>query len=118
MTNYKLTKSFDDRCKESTEILKKYPTRIPLIIEKLENCNDKLIPNIDKNKYLVPEDLTVGQLTYVIKKRIKITPEKAIFIFCNGKLLNSSNSLKFVYDNYKDKDGFIYIIYSGESTFG
>lgn len=41
------------------------------------------IPTIDKKKYLVPADLTVGQFVYVIRKRIKLSPEKAIFIFVN-----------------------------------
>tara|TARA_B100001173_G_scaffold291463_1_gene282878 strand:- start:646 stop:1005 length:360 start_codon:yes stop_codon:yes gene_type:complete len=118
MANYKISKTFEDRLKESNEIIKKYPNRIPLIVEKLSNRNDTIIPNIDKNKYLVPEDLTVGQLMYVIRKRIKMTPEKAIFIFCNDKLLNSSLNMREIYNQNKDKDGFLYIIYSGESTFG
>lgn len=118
MTNYKITKTFEERLNESEEIVKKYPNRIPLIVEKLENKNDTIIPKIDKNKYLVPDDLTVGQLVYVVKKRIKLTPEKAIFIFCDNKLLNSSLNMRQVYDTYRDKDGFVYIIYSGESTFG
>jgi hypothetical protein len=29
----------------------------------------------------VPQDLTVGQFVYVIRKRIKLPAEKAIFIF-------------------------------------
>lgn len=118
MTNYKITKTFEERLKESNEIIEKYPSRIPLIVEKLENKNDTIIPEIDKNKYLVPEDLTVGQLIYVVKKRIKMSPEKAIFIFCENKLLNSNLTMKQVYADNKDKDGFLYIIYSGESTFG
>lgn len=118
MANYKISKTFEERLNESNEIIKKYPNRIPLIIEKLSNRNDTIIPNIDKNKYLVPEDLTVGQLMYVIRKRIKMTPEKAIFIFCNDKLLNSSLNIREIYNQNKDKDGFLYIIYSGESTFG
>lgn len=118
MTNYKITKTFEERSNESKEIINKYPNRIPLIVEKLDNKNDNIIPKIDKNKYLVPDDLTVGQLVYVVRKRIKITPEKAIFIFCDNKLLNSSLTMRQVYENHKDKDGFVYIIYSGESTFG
>lgn len=118
MTNYKITKTFEERLNESNEIIEKYPSRIPLIVEKLENKNDTIIPEIDKNKYLVPEDLTVGQLIYVVKKRIKMSPEKAIFIFCENKLLNSNLTMKQVYADNKDKDGFLYIIYSGESTFG
>ena len=37
-------------------------------------------------RYLVPSDLTVGQFVYVIRKRIKLSPEKAIFIFTNNVL--------------------------------
>jgi GABA(A) receptor-associated protein len=44
------------------------------------------IPTIDKKKYLVPSDMTVGQFIYVIRKRIKLSPEKAIFIFVNNVL--------------------------------
>jgi GABA(A) receptor-associated protein len=34
----------------------------------------------------VPADLTVGQFVYVIRKRIKLSPERAIFIFIDNKL--------------------------------
>ena len=34
----------------------------------------------------MPADLTVGQFVYVIRKRIKLSPEKAIFIFVNNVL--------------------------------
>ncbi|KAI7985216.1 Autophagy-related protein 8e [Camellia lanceoleosa] len=39
-----------------------------------------------QNKYLVPADLTVGQFVYVIRKRIKLSAEKAIFIFVDNVL--------------------------------
>jgi len=34
----------------------------------------------------VPGDLTVGQFVYVIRKRIKVSPEKAIFMFVKNVL--------------------------------
>ena len=37
-------------------------------------------------RYLVPSDLTVGQFVYVIRKRIKVSPEKAIFMFVRNVL--------------------------------
>ena len=37
-------------------------------------------------RYLVPADLTVGQFVYVIRKRIKLSAEKAIFIFVDNVL--------------------------------
>jgi GABA(A) receptor-associated protein len=79
---------------------------------------------IDKKKYLVPADLTVGQFVYVIRKRIKLSPEKAIFIFVNeilpptaGKhkekvqrtLLIILALMSSIYEEHKDEDGFLYI---------
>lgn len=37
-------------------------------------------------RYLVPADLTVGQFVYVVRKRIKLSAEKAIFVFVKDTL--------------------------------
>lgn len=70
----------EKRKAEADRIRQKYPDRIPVICEKVEKSD---IPTIDKKKYLVPADLTVGQFVYVIRKRIKLSSEKAIFMFVN-----------------------------------
>lgn len=59
------------------------PSFSQVICEKVEKSD---IATIDKKKYLVPADLTVGQFVYVIRKRIKLSPEKAIFIFVDEVL--------------------------------
>lgn len=103
------------REKESARIRVKYPERIPVIVEKSKGSD---IPQIDKCKYLVPSDLTVGQFIYVLRKRIKLTPEKALFIFINNTLPATSDLLSTIYTEHKDPDGFLYVSYQGESTFG
>jgi GABA(A) receptor-associated protein len=67
---------------------------------------------------LVPADLTVGQFHYVIRKRIKLAPEKALFLFCSNSIPPNAALMSTVYEEQKDEDGFLYIQYSGESTFG
>ena len=37
-------------------------------------------------RYLVPVNFTVGQFVYLIRMRIKLAPEKAIFVFVNNVL--------------------------------
>ena len=71
-----------------------------------------------RSKYLIPMDLTVGQFVYVIRKRISIPPEKAIFIFVNNTLPPTAALMSTVYETHKDQDGFMYMMYSGENTFG
>ncbi|XP_031098112.1 autophagy-related protein 8f [Ipomoea triloba] len=100
---------------EAARIREKYPDRIPVIVEKAERSD---IPNIDKKKYLVPADLTVGQFVYVIRKRIKLSAEKAIFIFVDNVLPPTGAIMSAIYDEKKDEDGFLYVTYSGENTFG
>lgn len=115
--SFKKEHSFNDRRNESSKIIVKYPDRIPVICEKSKSKND--IPTIDKIKYLVPADLTAGQFVYVIRNRMKLTPEKAIFLFVGNSIIPPTISIMNVlYEQYKDPDGFLYIVYSGENTFG
>ncbi|KAE8990985.1 hypothetical protein PR001_g21352 [Phytophthora rubi] len=83
MGSFKKEHPFEKRQAEAQRIRFKYSDRIPVICEKADRSD---IPDIDKKKYLVPADLTVGQFVYVIRKRIKLSPEKAIFIFINNVL--------------------------------
>lgn len=111
-------KKFDvkSRSTESRRILEKYPERIPIIVER--NANSINVPQIDKQKYLVPNDLTVGQFLYIIRKRLQLKPEQAIFAFVNNSLPSTSSLVSEIYEQHKDEDGFLYFIYSGENTFG
>ncbi|GAB7340795.1 hypothetical protein MBLNU457_7166t1 [Dothideomycetes sp. NU457] len=106
---------FEKRKAEAERIRQKYTDRIPVICEKVEKSD---IATIDKKKYLVPADLTVGQFVYVIRKRIKLSPEKAIFIFVDEVLPPTAALMSSIYEEHKDEDGFLYITYSGENTFG
>jgi len=54
----------------------------------------------------------------VIRKRIKLAPEKALFIFVNNTAPSTSQLMSTVFEEARDEDGFLYVKYSGESTFG
>jgi len=115
--SHKEEHSLESRKASSASIRSKHPDRIPVIVEK--RARDQSLPDIDKKKFLVPVDLTIGQFVYVIRKRIKLAPEQAIFLFVStGTLPPSVAALQAVYDMYKDEDGFLYMTYSGENTFG
>ncbi len=112
---FKEQHSFEERQAESERIRAKYPDRIPVICERADKSN---VADIDKKKYLVPADLTTGQFVYVIRKRLKLPPEQAIFLFVNGIIPPTAALLNQIYEEHKDEDGFLYITYSGENTFG
>jgi len=115
--NFKNKYSLLERWNESNRILKIYPDRIPIICE-CSKFIEKNSPVLDKKKYLVPRDLTVGQFIYIIRKRLKLSQEKAIFIFIKEKIPPSSQMLGTLYEFNKDSDNFLYLLYSFENTFG
>lgn len=117
MSNFAFKKkySFEERESESKKIREKYPERVPVIVEPADQSS---LTKIDKTKFLVPEDLTVGGFLTVIRKRIKLGPEQALFIFVNNTLPCTSQTMGSVFYNYKETDGFLYLVYTEENTFG
>ncbi|XP_037550904.1 gamma-aminobutyric acid receptor-associated protein-like 2 [Nematolebias whitei] len=112
---FKEDHSLEHRCIESAKIHSKYPDRVPVIVEKVSGSQ---IVDIDKRKYLVPSDITVAQFMWIIRKRIKLPSENAIFLFVDKTVPQSSITMGQLYDKEKDEDGFLYMAYSGENTFG
>ena len=55
---------------------------------------------------------------FVIKKRIKLLSHEALFLFINNKMVSGNTDIGQLYDYYRDSDGFLYIQYSKENTFG
>jgi len=107
--------NLEQRKSEAEKIRNKYPDRIPVVVERVPNSQ---IPEIDKRKFLVPNDISVAQFMWIIRKRIQLPSEKAIFLFVNKTIPQSSSTMGQIYTNFKDEDGFLYIAYSGENTFG
>jgi len=108
--------SFEARAAEAIRIREKFPGRIPIIVQRA--TRDKVLPTIDKNKFLVPAELTMGQFVFVIRKRITLPPEQALFVFCGDSLPTTGSLMREMYTKYCDNDGFLYMTYCGENTFG
>ncbi|KAH0453463.1 hypothetical protein IEQ34_017787 [Dendrobium chrysotoxum] len=60
--------------------------------------------------YPLPADLIVGQFVCVVRKRIKLRAQKAIFIRIP---FHTAAITSAIYEENKDEDGFLYMTYSG-----
>ena len=78
------------------------------------------IPKIDRRKYIVPSDMTAAQFVYVIRKRLRFRPTEALFLFVgsSGTILSGEVALSSLCDRHVDEDGFLYVKYDIENTFG
>lgn len=65
-----------------------------VIVEKAPKAR---IGDLDKKKYLVPSDLTVGQFYFLIRKRVHLRPEDALFFFVNNVIPPTSATMGSLY---------------------
>lgn len=101
-----------NRKEESKQILDKYPTRVPVIVETKDI-------NLDKHKYLVPKRLTVGEFMQLIRKKTEnLQPTEAIFFLVNNKMPMIGTTLGELYEEDKSECGFLFINVAKENTFG
>ena len=116
---FKKQHPFYERINESINILSLYPDKIPVICEKDNRVQNY---NIKKRKYLVHKDITVGQFIFIIRKQLETTNRNqsgfGLFLFTKGTIPSIVEEMGNVYKKYKDDDGYLYINYSFENTFG
>ena len=116
---FKNRHSFEERLAESSRIKKEHPGRIPIICERSTSIKgNAILPIIDKTKYLVPHNFTVCQFMFVIRNRLQLDHEEALYLVINNSIPPSSALLDTLYHEHKDKDGFLYVQYMKENVFG
>ncbi len=114
---FKTKYTFSERFCLAISIKEKYPDKIPVICEhqklsKQQECNKKI-------KFLVPKEFTVGNFIYSIKNQLDISKNTSIFVFIDKHIIPRSNqSIRELYNEHRDDDMFLYIIYCEENTFG
>lgn len=114
VSDFKLHTSFEQRINETSRVKRKYPVRVPIICEPLHTSIDRL----HHVKYLVSNDVTVGQLIYIIRTRLKLDSTVALYILINNTVPKTSDTIRSLYEMYKSDDGFMYVQYDKESVYG
>lgn len=117
MSEYRSKKSLQERLKECNSMKQKYPDRICVYLYKNPSC--KNLEDIEKKKFLVPTEITIGQFMCVVRKRLNINNTTSIYIFTEQNTIPcSTDTIESVYKFYKNEDNFLYMTYASESTFG
>ena len=113
---YQNMKKIEERTAESSRMMEKYTDRKCVIIEPTEG---NTLNVLKKRKYVVSDDMTLGNLMYFIRKGLELPKSHALIFFVDGKHLECVSELMVtLYKKYANEDGFLYIQYCGESTFG
>ena len=119
-SNYKKSTPLEERKKKSFKMTSLYPDRIPVIVEMSPSSAsyNTYTTASHKIKYLVPYDITMGQFIKILRDKLKLESSVALFFFINNKVFPITSLIGNIYKENADEDGFLYIEFCEESTFG
>ncbi len=108
-TNEKIDYNILEKLKE------KYPNKIPIIVKEIH-------PDLElsRRKYLVPKDITYGQLLHSIRSKMKnLKSSEALYLLAGKKytFVPISQTIGSTFEDYNE-NGFILLTVTKESTFG
>lgn len=102
-----------ERANESMRLRRKYTDRVPVIIKPTGGLV------VEKYKFLIPNDLTLGQFAHTMRNYTKtLKAEAALYYFINNQLVPMSMLLSQIDKQHTSEDGFLYMDVAIESTFG
>ena len=106
---HKMMYTFDKRFKESSYLIKKYPDKIPVIVEKSDRLN---IPDISKHKYLFNRSTKFGSIMVKIRKVLGVSSSTEVYFSVNNNVIPKTYYImNDIYEKYKDKDKYLYLTY-------
>ncbi len=101
--------------KELEVLEKKYQHHVFVLALQASRASD--LPPLDKRKFIVPKTTSVGMFMSILRRRMAMPSEKALFLFVGNTLPTSSTTIGELYTTH-GKHGYLELRYAGENTFG
>jgi len=79
---------------------------------------EKNLPLLDKAKFLVPSHVSLHEFIRVLRRRMELSPGQALFLMSSRGLPPGTQSIAELWDADGDDDGFLYLTYAAQETFG
>uniref|UniRef100_A0A8C6XW54 Uncharacterized protein n=1 Tax=Naja naja TaxID=35670 RepID=A0A8C6XW54_NAJNA len=92
----------------------RFPYELLVILERYSK--EKMLPALNRVKFLVPQDFTMGQFVAIIWNWMGLKSMQVFYFLVdsNNSLVNMSITVADVYATDKDEDSFLYMTYASQ----
>ena len=108
--------TLEARIAERIKATARRPGYVPAV---LEPGTDTALDRLEREKFMLPRDLTGAQLLYIMRRRLTMKSSQALFLVCRRRMVCATDRVGDLYIRYKDpEDGFLYVTFTLEHAFG
>lgn len=119
MSQFKSQYNLDQRREQCAKINRQYPGRVPVIVEPYGTPLTRVNGDNLKSKYLIPEHQTFAAFMVAFRSNAELNPEQSIYFIASDNVVPSpSQTVAQFARQHKADDGFLYLYYVRENTFG
>ena len=110
--------SFERRVRQTDMMCTRYPDKVPVMLGEHRDAGNQ--PSLKKKKFMIPRNVTCAQFIVMIRERIQLQPTQTLFFMTVPKhhLICGTTTIGELYDKEKNDDGFLYVVYALEHSFG
>lgn len=113
LRDVRVTRPFDERARDALRLRERHAERIPVICQPLVGH-----VALRHRKYLIPPKVTAAQFLFIIRRKLNVGNEKALFLFVDETVPSASSTFRELYNTHRNLDGFLYLTYAEENVFG
>mmetsp|Transcript_52249 Transcript_52249/g.59712 ORF Transcript_52249/g.59712 Transcript_52249/m.59712 type:complete len:124 (-) Transcript_52249:690-1061(-) len=104
------------RTEMANSLTSRYPRHIPVILLKKDRNE---VAECPKNKFLFSRSHTLSTILYVLRKHLPDRASRSALLLTVSNTIPSTNTpLGKLFDEFKDDDGLLYIVYMQENVYG
>ena len=110
---FKVANTYETRKEVAGKIREQYPDRYPVIVELDPRATKSLV--IEKKKFLAPGDIPLNKFMLEVRKVIAMGRQDPLAVMVeSGQMVSGDTEMSDLYDRFRDPDGFLYILFSGD----
>lgn len=97
------------------DVRRRHPNCVLLRMKRRENCT---LRPLRRSHFVVPRTLTVGDLMILIRRRLALSPDRALFLLIAGRMVACSQLIAHLDTEENREDGVLTAYFTDENAFG
>eukprot|EP01017_Pseudomicrothorax_dubius_P014768 TRINITY_DN1728_c0_g1_i1.p1 TRINITY_DN1728_c0_g1~~TRINITY_DN1728_c0_g1_i1.p1 ORF type:complete len:167 (+),score=37.31 TRINITY_DN1728_c0_g1_i1:60-503(+) len=108
----------EERRDDVTRVKKSNPGYLPVLCEPHNDVPRSIAGPYNYHKFVVEPRNTIEDLIRKLRRILKLKPDMSLYLICGKSILKPAETFKVLSQRFTDNDGYIYITFRTDASFG